>query len=121
MKNEAHKGFHQKLLEQQKELRGLLGRFAAKDPHVKDEFQSRFPDYGASQEDNATEVADYEDELSIEQDLERALRDVDAALDRVAHETYGQCSVCGKAIEVERLRLLPATTLCIEHKSTTRS
>ncbi|MBI3956590.1 MAG: TraR/DksA C4-type zinc finger protein [Candidatus Kerfeldbacteria bacterium] len=106
------------LLKEQEELRALLGRFASKDPTVKDDFHSRFPDFGTDDEDNAEEVARYQDDLSIEQNLEHALRDVDAALDAIENGSYGTCRVCGKPIEEARLAAIPSTTLCIEHKAT---
>lgn len=40
------------------------------------------------------------------------LRQIDAALARVAAGTYGDCAKCGEAISTERLELLPATPLC---------
>jgi RNA polymerase-binding protein DksA len=41
------------------------------------------------------------------------LREIDAALDRVAAGTYGRCEKCGREIGIDRLRALPTTTLCI--------
>lgn len=46
-------------------------------------------------------------------DAERELVDLDAAQDRIAAGTYGICASCGGAIPVERLRLVPAATLCV--------
>jgi RNA polymerase-binding transcription factor DksA len=40
------------------------------------------------------------------------LRDLDQALTRVTSGTYGTCSTCGQAIDVERLRALPVTESC---------
>lgn len=41
-----------------------------------------------------------------------ALRDVDAALGRVARGSYGACTSCGLAIEPARLEALPAAQTC---------
>lgn len=46
-------------------------------------------------------------------DALRELADLDAALERLRDGTYGICVSCGTAIPVERLRLLPAATLCV--------
>jgi DnaK suppressor protein len=46
-------------------------------------------------------------------DVLRELTDVDAADARLAEGTYGTCASCGRAIPFERLRLLPAATLCV--------
>ena len=46
---------------------------------------------------------------------EGRLREVDAALARVADGTYGVCLVCGRAIPAGRLEARPTTTTCVEH------
>lgn len=40
------------------------------------------------------------------------LRAIDAALDRVAHGTFGKCVKCGKRISEERLNAVPYTPFC---------
>jgi RNA polymerase-binding transcription factor DksA len=51
-------------------------------------------------------------------DAVRELAELDAALGRVEAGTYGVCVSCGTAIPVDRLRLLPAATLCVRCAST---
>lgn len=46
---------------------------------------------------------------------EEFLTDVDKALLAIENGTYGKCEVCGKEIEIDRLEIIPETTLCIEH------
>lgn len=41
------------------------------------------------------------------------IREIDAALDRMAAGTYGKCERCGQEIRIDRLHALPTTTLCI--------
>lgn len=41
------------------------------------------------------------------------LRQVDAALDRLAAGSYGTCVACGKAIPVERLEARPFADRCV--------
>jgi DnaK suppressor protein len=57
---------------------------------------------------------EYAKELSIEQNTLDLLRKVDRALERVEAGTYGLCESCGNAIPVERLDVLPYSTLCVE-------
>ncbi|HET7462561.1 MAG TPA: TraR/DksA C4-type zinc finger protein [Longimicrobium sp.] len=47
----------------------------------------------------------------------RRLYQVDEALQRLykTPEDFGKCSVCGRQIEMERLEVIPETTLCAEH------
>lgn len=57
---------------------------------------------------------EYAKELSIEQNTVDLLNKVDRALDRVNAGTYGVCESCGNAIPVERLDVLPYSTICVE-------
>ena len=42
------------------------------------------------------------------------LREIEAALERVASGTYGLCRRCKEEIAAARLRVLPTATLCID-------
>jgi DnaK suppressor protein len=57
---------------------------------------------------------EYAKELSIEQNTLDLLSKANRALERVEAGTYGICESCGKAIPVERLDVLPHSTLCVE-------
>lgn len=41
-----------------------------------------------------------------------ALRDIDAALRRIADGSYGTCTVCGEPIDLGRLEAEPAARIC---------
>ncbi len=41
-----------------------------------------------------------------------ALADIEGALGELAHGTYGRCRECAAAIALERLEVLPSSTLC---------
>jgi DnaK suppressor protein len=45
---------------------------------------------------------------------ELELKKIAAALTRLEHGEYGECMQCGEDIALERLRLDPAATLCID-------
>ena len=57
---------------------------------------------------------EYAKELSIEQNTLDLLSKADRALERIAAGTYGICESCGKSIPLERLEVLPYSTLCVE-------
>lgn len=42
------------------------------------------------------------------------LREVEDALDRLEDGTYGTCEDCGASINLERLKVLPFTTVCVQ-------
>ena len=62
---------------------------------------------------------EYAKELSIEQNSIDLLSKVNRALERIEAGTYGICESCGKAIPVERLDVLPYSTVCVECASRT--
>ena len=73
---------------------------------------NKFPEYGQSDEDNALEVTDYENNLSMEQQLKFLLKKVDSTLKSIEKGTYGQCQICKKLIEEDRLKLMPYADVC---------
>lgn len=105
----------QKLEEEQQRLRKELGEQGKKEKSGKDSFTPTFPEFGSEEDDQAAEVATYEDRLSIDRDLEKELQDVDRALAAIEAGTYGVCSVCQLEIDAERLRALPTAFTCKQH------
>jgi len=79
-------------------------------------FDADYPQYGESMEDNATEMADYATNLSLEKDLEKELADVEVALKKITDGHYGKCRYCGKEIEMERLLIRPESNSCVSCK-----
>ena len=67
--------------------------------------------------DVGTELFEREKDLSILEQVEARLEDVDRALRRLQEGTYGTCEVCGKPIGTERLAALPAATLCLRDQA----
>jgi RNA polymerase-binding transcription factor DksA len=67
--------------------------------------------------DVGTETFDRERDLSILDQVEGELADVERALQRLDEGTYGLCEACGKPIEDERLEALPAARFCVEHQA----
>ena len=109
--------FQQRLLEEQTRLTQELNDIGHADPLQKDSFTPDYQESGSnSEDDNAQEIAEYADDLSIEARLEAELKDVAKALDSVEKETYGICKYCGKPIDPKRLEARPASSSCIECK-----
>ncbi|HEX6422578.1 MAG TPA: sigma 54 modulation/S30EA ribosomal C-terminal domain-containing protein [Acidimicrobiales bacterium] len=67
--------------------------------------------------DLGTETFERERELSLLEDVEAEIADVQRALARVASGTYGRCDACGATIPDERLVAVPGTRFCIEHQA----
>ncbi len=109
--------FKQRLVEEQARLEAELNDIGHADPLQKDSFTADYPESGSnSEDDNAQEIAEYADDLSIEARLEAELKDVSKALESVEKGTYGTCKYCQKPIDQKRLEARPASSSCIECK-----
>jgi RNA polymerase-binding protein DksA len=69
--------------------------------------------YGNHQADDATAAFEQAKELSLLQNSERVLAQVDAALARFEAGAYGVCERCGQQIDPARLKALPYALLCM--------
>lgn len=56
---------------------------------------------------------EYAKELSIERNTADLLHKVEHALRRIESGGYGICEVCGEAIPIARLEVLPYATMCV--------
>ncbi len=71
---------------------------------------------GNSDDDNAAEITEYADEVSLSDRLKNELRDTVKALESIAKGTYGKCKYCGKEIDIKRLEARPTSSSCIDCK-----
>lgn len=69
--------------------------------------------YGNHQADDASDAFEQAKELSLLQNSERVLAQVEAALLRFERGVYGVCERCGQQIDPARLKALPYATLCM--------
>jgi len=67
--------------------------------------------------DVGTETFDREKDLSILEQVEAELADVEHALRRLDDGSYGTCEACGKVIDDARLEALPAARFCLDDQS----
>lgn len=104
------------LLGEKKKLERELGQFSKKNAHNPEDYNATFPQFGEKEEDNATEVAQYSDNLTLERTLESSLRDVKKALESIKKGTYGVCKYCKKPIDPKRLLARPTSASCVECK-----
>ena len=63
----------------------------------------------AAQKEDMMRLADHLIERGIEE-----IKEINMALERMADGTYGVCEICGKRIQLKRLKALPAARLCRE-------
>src|SRR5262245_17863671 len=63
--------------------------------------------------DQGSDSYEYENTLSLLQNQEQTLEEIDEALDRIRKQTYGVCEECGVPISKARLQALPYTRHCV--------
>ena len=113
---EEIKSIKEQLLKEREKIEKELLQIGTRDPKDPSNFNINVPEYGTSEEDNATEVAAYTDNLSIEQSLEETMRDINSTLERIDKGQYGVCKYCGKEIVLKRLLARPTSSSCVDCK-----
>jgi len=103
----------EKLLEEKARLEKELGRIATKEDG---DYEAKYPeDLGRDSDENAEEVEEYVAQIGVTETLEKRLKEVEAALERIKNGTYGICENCKeKEIPLERLRANPAARTCLD-------
>jgi DnaK suppressor protein len=105
----------QRLAEEQDRLDQLAAGFRAE--HVTDESENQnvieLSDQPQHQADLGTETFTREADLSLLEQVEADLADVEHALRRIDAGTYGTCEACGRPIGDDRLEVLPAARFCL--------
>ena len=109
----------QRLADERDRLVGVRTTFD--EEHFSDQSESdsvgEISSYDQHQADMGTETFEREKDLSILEQVEAELADVEHALRRLDDGTYGTCEVCGKVIPDERLEAIPTARLCLEHQA----
>ncbi|MBU0613903.1 TraR/DksA family transcriptional regulator [Patescibacteria group bacterium] len=106
------------LIAEKERITKELSKFAHRRTSNSEDYQTDYPSFGDDEDENAMEVAEYSNNLSLEQALEKALRDIDKALKRIDEGIYDVCKYCGAKIEPERLKARPTSSSCIACKKT---
>jgi DnaK suppressor protein len=106
------------LLEDEKgRLETQLLDVARPDPANPGEWEAVQKELGqeADPNDQANLLDDYQENRAVADVLNSRHKEVIAALARIDENTYGTCTVCGNAIEEDRLNADPAATTCKAH------
>lgn len=107
------------LLEEKGRLEQELLAFAHRNTKTNTtDFEADFPNIGDKEDENAAEVAQFSTNLSLESELEKALRDVESALVSLEKNEYGKCKYCSQEIDERRLHARPTSSSCIQCKKT---
>jgi DnaK suppressor protein len=71
---------------------------------------------GNDQADVGSTTLERDHELQLANNARNMLNQIERALSRIEHGTYGVCESCGKAIGKGRLQAFPRATLCVSCK-----
>ena len=117
MNKELIEIFKEKLANQKVALTKELGNFATEDKNLKNNWNTKYPNReNGNMEEEADEVQEYDNLLSLEHNLEMRLKDVDSALEKIKNNKYGVCEKCNKEIDEERLQAYPEARVCLKCK-----
>jgi RNA polymerase-binding transcription factor DksA len=67
--------------------------------------------------DSGTETFEMEKNVSLLEQVDDELLEVEAAVQRLERGAYGSCQVCGRPIGDERLEAMPATRFCVQDQA----
>ena len=107
----------ERLLKEKEELLSELKKISIKDGEEKytaEEVLENLDDVN-DLEDQALELAEFDNNFTLTVELQAQLEAVEDALERIEKGEYGKCEVCGEDIEEKRLMVLPSATTCREH------
>ena len=107
------------LLESERvKLQDEIEKIAHRNNKSSGSFDADFPSHGDKEDENAAEVAEFSDSISLSSELESALKDVHSALKAIELGTYGKCKYCKQIIDTQRLMARPTSTSWIACKKT---
>jgi DnaK suppressor protein len=109
--------FRELLIEERKRLEEELEQ--VRNRHT--DMDNALPEEGEGGDEDTADLAsammDKEMDLSVEDEIEDILSQVDRALQKLEEGSYGICDVSGREIPVNRLEAIPYATLTVECQS----
>lgn len=114
--------FKRKLLEDKKEVLKAIDHEEDNGLHSSlQDYYSELSVYDNHPADIASETFEMEMQFNLEENEKRHLEEINNAIEKIEHGTYGVCDKCGNSIEIERLDVIPYAAICAncsEEKST---
>ncbi|WP_201527891.1 MULTISPECIES: TraR/DksA family transcriptional regulator [Psychrobacter] len=82
---------------------------------IKNDIQNPQDELNKDWEDQAISIRQNDTRQLLSAEAQQGLIYVQEALSHIENGTYGECEVCGKEIQEQRLEAVPYATLCMEH------
>lgn len=115
MFKDFNKEIEDQLIKQKEELEAQLAKLGERDK-TRNGFKVKFPDFGASEDENADEVSAFGDRLSLSANLEKSTQEINQTLEKIRKGTFGICEKCGARIDKKRLKAFPTAKHCLDCK-----
>jgi RNA polymerase-binding transcription factor DksA len=112
IKKEIMLELKEKLQIEKEKIQSELERIGKKTTEAGD-YDTNFNEIGTGEDENASEVEEYTDNLSVEANLEKQLKEINEALEKIETSNYGKCENCDAEIPEDRLRAYPAAKTCM--------
>ncbi|HET9443788.1 MAG TPA: TraR/DksA C4-type zinc finger protein [Acidimicrobiales bacterium] len=106
-----------RLAEDHERLQAIQADLAVVREESEEDSIQELSSHAQHQADLGSETFDREKDLSILDQVEADLADIEHALRRLDDGTYGTCEACGKAIGDERLEAMPAARFCLDDQA----
>lgn len=117
MDKKLAKELNEKLELEKASITKELKSFATEDENLKHNWAAKYPNReNGNMEEEADEMQEYDNLVSLEHNLELKLRDVNLALEKMKKGEYGICEKCGKKIDEKRLLACPEARVCLKCK-----
>lgn len=102
-----------KLEEARKKLEGRLDSLGKRNKKVKGDWITSYPEFdGGNLEEEADEVEEYGNLLSVGYTLKLELKKINNSLEKMKKGQYGICEKCQKPISQARLKAYPQAAFC---------
>lgn len=82
---------------------------------MEEEFSTELSDYDNHPGDHGTELYEREKDIALAAHEMAELDSINHALNQIQNNQYGVCETCGEAIDLDRLKVRPESTHCLEH------
>jgi RNA polymerase-binding protein DksA len=106
-----------RLKEERTRLQGIRDNLQREQEEATSDTAGELSSFDQHPGDSGTETFEMEKNVSLREQVEYELTEIDAALQRLEHGDYGKCQACGRPIGDARLEAMPATRFCVEDQA----
>ena len=106
-----------RLEEERTRLQGIRDNLQREQEEATSDTAGELSSFDQHPGDSGTETFEMEKNVSLLEQVDDELLEVEAAVQRLERGTYGTCQVCGRPIGDERLEAMPATRFCVEDQA----